>query len=104
MSKKALFYLAYKYFFVSLSPTRNSPKGYEGQIFIGKGRLRRNLRPSNLANSGLRRYATEASTSGVLYPVRLFSWAVAICHGVGYLELLILRQGMREPDGGMSEE
>ena len=46
----------------------------------------------NLANSSLRRYATGASTLGVLCPVCTLR-AVSICHDVGYLELLILRRG-----------
>ena len=53
----------------------------------------RYLRPSNLANSGLRRYATETSTLGVLYPAHSLWCVVSIYLDVGYLELLILRQG-----------
>jgi len=79
-------------------PESNSKYEQEGRgskEFVGKGRLRNVIffvRISQIQCAG--RNATRASTLGVLYPVCLFIWqAVAICHDVGYLELLILAQG-----------
>ena len=69
-------------------------KGKVVKTFVEKKDVyERYLRPSNLANSGLRRYATETSTLGVLYPAHSSQCVVSIYLDVGYLELLILRQG-----------
>ena len=47
-------------------------KGMRVELLWKKDVYERYLRPSNLANSGLRRYATGASTLGVLYSVLFF--------------------------------
>ena len=64
---------------------------------------KRYLLRADLANQKLRRYATEASTMGVLYAVRFLQMA-SVYLGVGYLKLLILSKAMREPARGISEK
>jgi len=67
------------------APDSGSPEGLVGQNFCGKKDVyERYLRPSNLANSGLRRYATETSTLGVLYLAHSLQCVVSISLGVGY--------------------
>lgn len=91
-------------YFVTLSPTRYSPLGHEGQNIIGKGRLRTLSSVTESRKFKARKKRNRNVRVGCIVSYFYFMDISTIYLGVGYLELLILGKAMREPSDGISEK